>query len=136
MGTHLYWSHHLLLPCEPVSVRRARLFVKEALDEHDLEHLADEVLLVVSELATNAAVHARTPFTVSAAGNTSMLFVRVRDRSPITPVIHDGEPTGGRAMAAPAVGGRGLLLVDSVSSSWGVDRGAAGKTVWASFARR
>lgn len=135
MGNRPHWSHHLLLPCERASAARARVFTQDALNAHFLAHLIDEVQLVVSELASNAVVHAKTPFTVSVTGNSTFLLVGVRDQSP-DPVLR-GPAVVGLAMAAAdaRTSGRGLFLVDAFTSTWGVDlERDGGKTVWATFA--
>ena len=84
---------------------------------------ADDVQLVVSELATNAVVHAGTPFSVSISSDESVIRIAVSDGSVAPPVMRDVAPR--------AVSGRGLRLVAAVSGDWGVERGPAGKTVWA-----
>ncbi len=61
------WSHETELEAESASASNARDFVCLHLDEHDLSHLVDDMRLVTSELATNALVHAHTPFTVTLA---------------------------------------------------------------------
>jgi len=137
MELDLRWSHHLLLPCEATSVRRARRFAHDALEQHDLAELTLAVELVVSELATNATVHARTPFSVTMSGDDDAVLVKVRDRSstppvpaaPTPPAFADGGDDTSR------IGGRGLGLVSHFSSEWGVqpDATATGKTVWAAF---
>ncbi|WGL50807.1 ATP-binding protein [Nocardioides sp. BP30] len=133
METTLHWSHHLLLPCAPDSAARARFFIRGELVEHDLTHLSDDVELVVGELASNAIVHARTPFSVSLAANTVFVLVRVRDQAPASTL----RPPRADFLTAtdPArIGGRGLLLVEVFSSSWGVEpERDGGKTVWATF---
>ena len=88
-----------------------------------LTDLIAAVEVLVSELATNAVRHARTVFTVAASWDGQTLRVEVSDASPLAPrpqlAVHpDGE------------GGRGLLLVDAIASSWGVDLNPEGKTVW------
>ena len=80
--------------------------------------------LLVSELCTNAVLHARRDFTVSVIGTLDFLRIEVTDPS-------DGQPQ----LAHPTVRdvhGRGLRLVAALSDRWGVDRapGGAGKSVW------
>jgi len=137
MEPELQWSHHLLLPCEATSVRRARRFAHEALEQHDLEDLAQAVEIVVSELATNATLHARTPFSVTMSGDDDAVLVKVRDQSSTPPVpAVPAPPTFPEDVNATArVGGRGLGLVSHFSSAWGVrpDAQTDGKTVWATF---
>ena len=56
------WSHETILAAEPVSASKARDFICQHLVAHDLLYLVEDIRLVASELATNAMVHARTPF--------------------------------------------------------------------------
>ena len=84
---------------------------------------------MTSELATNAMLHARTPFTVSLEQLVRIVLLTVEDGSPSTP-----EPVGARDMDTH---GRGLFLVDHTSHDWGVRKGPEGtKSVWASFETR
>lgn len=64
MSALVPWSHELELVSDPLSVGDARRFVSEVLTEHNLPSLVGDVELVVSELATNALLHAGTSFTV------------------------------------------------------------------------
>lgn len=128
MGWNAEWREERWLVVEPLSVWEARAFVGEHLVAHGLRHLVDPVQLVASELATNALVHARTPFTVSLSASDGTVLVAVEDRSAARP----------RASAPPVMDshGRGLAIVDAVSDSWGVSEEDGTKTVWASFAKR
>jgi hypothetical protein len=74
-------------------------------------------------LATNAIVHACSPFSVLAHVHDSGVRVSVSDNSPVRPAIRASDPL--------AVSGRGLQLVEALSSDWGVDVTPEGKTVWA-----
>jgi hypothetical protein len=71
---------------------------------------------------TNSVLHARTPvhFVVRELGR--RLRVEVTDDDPTLPVARDPDPL------TPT--GRGLLLIDRLSSSWGVDGRPDGKTLW------
>lgn len=123
------WSHEIVLAAEPMSASKARDFSCQHLVAHDLRYLVDDVRLVVSELATNAMVHARTPFAVTLSSMDGGVLLVVRDGSTSVP-----------ARGAPNVldmGGRGLVLVEMLSREWGVTANADGsKSVWASFATR
>lgn len=120
------WIGHLELPAHATSASRARGFVDQRLVEHELQYLVDDVQLVVSELASNALTHARTPFTVTLAAGEQSLLVKVRDGSPRHPVIVDATPLDSA--------GRGVTLVALLSRDWGVTAHAdGGKTVWAAF---
>jgi len=87
------------------------------------EDLGD-VLLVVSELVTNAVVHAvgtAVDLTVSLVDG--VVRIEVVDRSTVMPerqaLNHDG------------TNGRGLLLIDAVAETWGAELSPTGKRVWA-----
>jgi len=128
MGTTSGWTHQTILPAEPVSVAKARDFVSAHLLDHRLPQMADDVRLVVSELATNAMVHAGTPFTVTLTGGEQSVLLTVRDGSPLEPVPATATPD------RLDTGGRGLVIVDMVSRTWGFDTGGdRAKSVWASF---
>jgi anti-sigma regulatory factor (Ser/Thr protein kinase) len=88
--------------------------------------LIDDARVVVTELAANAVLHARSPFTVSLGRADSTVRILVRDASPAAPAV--GEESSTRPS------GRGMRLVDTLASRWGVDVAADGKTVWAELA--
>lgn len=106
------------------SVRAARRFTAETLVgwgiEDDFEWSA---LQVVSELATNAVIHARTPYTLRLLFGDDVLRVEVADASPRGPRQ--------RHYGTGATTGRGLSVVAEAAQSWGVDARPAGKVVWA-----
>jgi anti-sigma regulatory factor (Ser/Thr protein kinase) len=126
MDHRFVWSHETVLAAETISASRARDFVTFHLDEHHLRYLIDDVRLVVSELATNALVHAQTPFTVTLGQDNRVVRLTVQDGSALVPL---------RAAANTLdIGGRGLSIIDLVSGDWGVARGTKGtKSVWAAF---
>lgn len=102
----------------------ARQFVAEALRRwgHDGAVL-DDAQVVLSELATNAILHARSSFAVAVRAEGPVVRISVRDASPVAPTVRDGGPM--------ASSGRGLHLVAALSSDWGVAAAPDGKTVWA-----
>ncbi|MGZ4490098.1 MAG: ATP-binding protein [Nocardioidaceae bacterium] len=123
------WSHESTFPPDVGSVPKARDFVGQHLVEHDLSYLVEDVQLVVSELATNATMHARTPFAVSLEQLVRVVRLSVRDSS----------PSGVKRVAADVLDmhGRGLVIVGHMSHDWGVAVGPRGsKSVWASFVTR
>jgi anti-sigma regulatory factor (Ser/Thr protein kinase) len=125
MGVHAEWLRAAEFIADPRSSSGAREFVTLQLRHHDLEYLVDDVRLVVSELATNAMVHAHTPFTVVLREAKDSLRLEVLDGS------HDG-PVLRRARALDT-GGRGVAIVNALSRDWGVVDGPGGKSVWAEF---
>jgi anti-sigma regulatory factor (Ser/Thr protein kinase) len=123
------WSQRCTFPSEAESASGARNFVSQQLTEHDLSYLVEDVRLVASELATNAMLHARTPFTVSLEQLVRVVLLTVQDGSPSAP-----ERVDAKVMDTH---GRGLFLVDHTSHDWGVRDGPEGsKSVWASFMTR
>jgi anti-sigma regulatory factor (Ser/Thr protein kinase) len=125
------WSHETLLAAEAVSAAKARAFVVHQLVDHRLLYLVDDVRMVVSELATNAVLHAKTAFTVILQGRESSVLLTVRDGSPIGPAFSLDSSQG------MPIAGRGLLIVNLMSQSWGVAaQDGTSKSIWASFEMR
>ncbi|MDH6622508.1 PAS domain-containing protein/anti-sigma regulatory factor (Ser/Thr protein kinase) [Streptomyces sp. LBL] len=107
----------------PDAVMHARRFTARTLRRWKAEAVSDAVLLVVSELVTNALVHTQGPVRVDLTLRGDRVRVCVSDsspRAPAKPVIVDWESTGGR----------GLLLVEAMSDSFGSTPVAGGKQVW------
>ncbi|UMG91390.1 response regulator [Nocardioides sp. TF02-7] len=96
------------------SVSEARRFVRSKLEEWGLQAQLDLAYLVVTELAANAVLHARSDYEVGVSQTDEALRIAVRDRGPGAPVLR-GDDTG-------AENGRGLLLVSALAAAWG--RGA------------
>jgi anti-sigma regulatory factor (Ser/Thr protein kinase) len=101
------------------NIPRARHFIDDALPD---TCWADDVTLLVSELASNAVRHAQAPFTVSVGCDGEIVRVEVADDSPQMPVP--------RVPTFDAVTGRGLMIVEALATSWGVEPSGSGKTVW------
>lgn len=121
------WAGQGSWPADAASVAAAREFVCRHVRRHEGPRLAAEVGLVVSELATNAVLHARTPFVVTVGRTQGGIFLSVRDRSPLLPVTS-------RLPTTTQLHGRGLHVVDACSSDWGFTREpGGGKSVWATF---
>ena len=120
------WSHETTLIARPVSAPRARAFVCRHLIQHGVAYLVDPVRLVVSELATNAIVHARSSFTVMLSGTDRTLTLAVRAEQPVSLVPAQLQRT--------ELSTRGRKIVELFSSAWGVVSDEPGSaTVWASF---
>ncbi|BFU42528.1 ATP-binding protein [Krasilnikovia sp. MM14-A1004] len=122
-------GRRLELELEPVvgAARRARELVTEACARWDLPELAGAGSIVVTELANNVVAHARTPMTVLLSRYADTMAVAVRDHSA-------GQPRFAGRVAPTAYGGRGLLLIDAVTRSWGSLPLSDGKVVWAILA--
>lgn len=113
----------LELPPEPASVRAARAFVADALAGTPADDCADDARLLVSELVTNALLHARSPLEVVVRLADGLVRVEVRDEVDHLPAVMTGPE--------PTMAGRGLLIVQELSDGWGAEPlGAGGKTVW------
>ena len=112
-------------PPDPSSSREARRRVSIAMESRNLDEAASTVALVVSELATNAVLHARTPFEVRVEVQDGLVRIEVHDQT-------DRPPTR-RYFSDEATSGRGLRLVEELCEAWGVepDLDGGGKTVWA-----
>ncbi|CAL9628404.1 SpoIIE family protein phosphatase [Streptomyces sp. enrichment culture] len=111
----------------PEAVRHARRFTRRTLRAWGVAEEADAVLLIVSELVTNALVHTEGPVRLDLTLVNSRLRVAVADSSPRTPV----KPT---SIGWEATGGRGLLLVEAMSATWGTLPVSGGKQVWCEVA--
>ncbi|HTD07991.1 MAG TPA: ATP-binding protein [Solirubrobacteraceae bacterium] len=115
-------------PAERQSPGRARrLIACELRRWGHHEALVDDAVLVVSELASNAVIHAGSPFTVSIQSRDSLLRIAVRDAAPV-PAGTNGDR--GLLVRAP----HGLAVVQALADQWGVelaDGDGIGKIVWA-----
>jgi anti-sigma regulatory factor (Ser/Thr protein kinase) len=104
----------------PEAVAAARRFVREALGERASRVFVD---LMVSELATNAVLHAGTAFEVGVRVDGDVIRVEVADGSGVTP-----RPP--RATRPDAEHGRGLRLVEGLARCWGYRPTRGGKVIW------
>ena len=119
------------LAAEPASGAAARRFVQRTLAgvPADPERL-DILVLLCSELVTNAVLHAAAPSQMRLRLRDGRVRLEVHDASSQVPVP--------RAQDLDAANGRGMVLVDALSDSWGVEVGDGlpdeGKTVWVELA--
>jgi anti-sigma regulatory factor (Ser/Thr protein kinase) len=111
------------LPAEPSSARRAREFVREQLGEAYGREVTETVALLATELVTNAVLHARTPFRLGVHARSEVVRVWVEDTSTATPSRRNYQP-------GEATTGRGLVLVEALAESWGIEPIPTGKRVW------
>jgi anti-sigma regulatory factor (Ser/Thr protein kinase) len=120
-GVRAVLQERAAFPPDVSSVADARQFVQAGLDLAGCEDDAiDAAVLLVSELATNAVVHAASPYAVEYCHADRGVTVEVSDVGPGTPAIR----------APQEIGGNGLRLVDALSESWGVRAEAPGKSVF------
>lgn len=115
------WAH---LPAEPQSVGQARLWVRSLCNESYRREMCEDAELVITELVSNAIKHAATEVRIEARPAESRgLRLSVIDQS--------ARPIRRPDVDVLAESGRGLLLVDLLSTRWGVAAEPDGKQVWA-----
>jgi anti-sigma regulatory factor (Ser/Thr protein kinase) len=119
-------SIRISLPQTAASPAQARLQVSRFAAENDLLGQAGVALLVLSELVTNAVLHASEPIQVCVMSEDDGLRIEVSDGD-----THAARITSRAPKAAGEPGGRGLQIVNSLARRWGVTQNADGKTVWA-----
>lgn len=102
--------------------RLARRFVKHALERWGLRSEVELVELLVSELVTNSIVHGRSEVEVSVSLGNGVVRVAVFDSSLDPPVR--------KVIQAEEGSGRGLLMLDALSTAWGTGFTPSGKNVW------
>lgn len=113
-----------ILPCQRESARRARLLVSAALNAWGVGELGCSGMQIVAELVNNSVNHTRChAIRVVILREEGKVRIGVSDKSRNVPVL--GRPDGSSEE------GRGILLVDALSTSWGYDRKPWGKVVWA-----
>lgn len=100
----------------------ARRFACDQLAEWDAEHLLDTVSLLVSELVTNALLHARTDCDIVLDLGDRRLRVEVHDGSTVGPSVQRYDDD--------AATGRGMLLIEALAAAWGARAKGDGKLVW------
>ena len=109
--------------------RRISAWVSSHCDRGTYGSLAENAQFVAAELLANAHQHGAPPVVIRLAGRRGGVRFEVSDASPRWPVVVSA--------AAGNMTGRGLALVDALSSSWGVLREpAGGKTVWCELSGR
>ena len=118
------WS--VELAPEPASATQARSLTREQLASICPPDTLDTIALLVTELVTNAILHARTPVQLQIETRSDRVRLSVQDASNRQPEL--------RSFASDAVAGRGLALVEALASSWGVEATPSGKVVWCEIA--
>lgn len=116
----------LPLPHRPEAGSQARTSARAVLDRWEVpEETAADVVLVISELVTNALNHA-LPAVCLHMTRLSCGTVRVE--------VTDGGPCGSPLQRDPGDGGRGLALVQALAQAHGRRIGSGGTLAWAEFA--
>ncbi|MBY8865953.1 ATP-binding protein [Streptomyces sennicomposti] len=120
---------------DPAEVGRARRWARSRLAGSGIaadEPLAETLVLLVSELVTNAVVHTGCPAVLrlclpGTAAEAATVRLEVADASTRAPVP--------RCADDDATGGRGLALVDGLADRWGWSAEGAGKRIWCELDR-
>jgi anti-sigma regulatory factor (Ser/Thr protein kinase) len=112
----------LELPPSTDSVPVARRFARRAAGSSSAD--IDTVVLLVSEVVTNAVLHARSDIRLDVQAGADTVRVEVHDASPVEPRVHHFRLTSGT--------GRGLRMLEQLARRWGVepDPARGGKVVW------
>ena len=111
-------------PADVSAAAAARAWVREVCAAWGLGGVVDDAVLVVSELISNAVDHARSTSRATLSLDQRGLAIAVRD-------FYVCEPPRPKSLKPSGTRGRGLFVVSMVSSAWGVDEHADGKTMWA-----
>lgn len=117
----------IVLPPEVASARRARALVTEELLRWGEGDLVETATLCVSEIVTNALLHAGTAVQLDIELHPSTVRVEVRDGGAAPPERVEAD--------VESVHGRGVAIVELLSDAWGVEPSDTGKCVWFELGR-
>ncbi|HEU4811626.1 MAG TPA: SpoIIE family protein phosphatase [Nocardioides sp.] len=128
--TTLPMHAHRTFAADERSVSEARRFVRGMLESWGASDLTETVVLLVSELVTNAVVHAGTPARLQVTLDGESVRVEVEDQHPSRglPMVAEVPPDDYER-------GRGLLITATLASAWGVEYTSTSKRVWLRFDR-
>jgi anti-sigma regulatory factor (Ser/Thr protein kinase) len=126
-------DHRMTLPFDRslAAPRLAREAIARFCAARDLNHVRERAGMIVSELVTNAVIHATGDLRMDAVLRSDCLHIRVHDASSAPPVV---APPADPAQW-PGDHGRGLPIVDRYSTAWGWHPSGMGdgKVVWATL---
>jgi anti-sigma regulatory factor (Ser/Thr protein kinase) len=128
-------ARRLVMPSSAGAVGAARDFARQALtgfgwlpaQDASAQTTADDLLLLVSELVTNACRHGAAPYRLTLEPKGADLRVEVADSGAELPTVRPDQPE--------VPGGFGMRLVEQLAGAWGVRTDEVGKTVWLEIAR-
>lgn len=114
------------MPAAERSPGLARRVARDALTSWRLTHLTDTAVLLISELVTNAVLHART-------GGSGLALHLENHGAWLRIEVHDGDVRGPEPRLPGTLdeSGFGYVIVDALADEWGVQETVAGKAVWA-----
>ncbi|MFG1676499.1 ATP-binding protein [Micromonospora sp. NPDC049282] len=111
------------LPPVAEAAREARSLIVDGCARWGLPELVEPACIAVTEMVNNVVAHALTPMTLRLAQRGDALHAAVRDHAV-------GRPAYAGPAPVDSVGGRGLLLIDTVARHWGSTPLPDGKVVW------
>jgi anti-sigma regulatory factor (Ser/Thr protein kinase) len=110
------------------AVKAARQFITDNLHQWGLDDLIDNFQLITSEIVTNALIHADSDVDLRLREYPDHLRLEVRDTNPTPPIPTPITQTLEQNQHAEH--GRGLNIVDTLSTQWGNTPSGRGKTIW------
>lgn len=119
------WRATAELPATPQGPAAARHAVSALLSGWQLDPLIEDAQLVVSELVTNAVLHAPGAHNVDLEllAHADRLRITVSDPSTSPPVLAPLQPNGAH--------GKGMHIISALAARWGIEDHPYGKRVWA-----
>lgn len=113
------------------NVSTARRFARDSLRGWHVDDITDDVEITVSEAVTNALIHAGSDVDMRLYRYPDRVRLEVRDSDSAPPVPSPFSVSEeGRSKAE---NGRGMVIVENISGSWGTSPNGRGKTVWMEF---
>jgi hypothetical protein len=112
----------LHIPPVSTGIGEARRFTRDRLKTWGLLAVADNAILMISELVTNAILHGGDGAHLTLTYADLKIRAEVRDSSPVMPVV--------RSYSETATTGRGMVIVDALAAAWGTFAVDGGKVVW------
>ncbi|WP_406292980.1 SpoIIE family protein phosphatase [Embleya sp. NBC_00888] len=111
-----------------LGVAQTRRFLRDVLQRWSLLPMLDDLEVLVSEVVTNALIHAHSEVDLRLRAYRHRIRVEVRDSDPYPPVPTTLLQDDARNVEAES--GRGLLIVDALATAWGSSPAGRGKTTW------
>jgi two-component sensor histidine kinase len=118
------------MPAKSGALAELRRWARSWMEQHPTDGVdPDNVVLSMTELVTNSIKHGAGPVDVELSGDSDNLVLIVSDTSQEMPLRPE--------MSLDTETGRGMLILESLVTRWGVQpEPSGGKTVWCEFASR
>jgi CheY-like chemotaxis protein len=123
LGREGHQTASIELPLDPANVSVARRFVRDHCEQWGCGDMVDAAELILTELVTNAFIHARSRCQIRVRYAADVLRLEVRDGGLGVPDPQASHPDHEH--------GRGMLLISALAKAWGVEPEFPGKLVWA-----